>query len=424
MSDRPTADLVVRNAAQVWAFGDHIPGSGLPDVIEGGAIAICQGAIAWTGSEADLARAVDVLPGALWLDAERGIITPGLVDCHTHLVFAGSRAEEHSARCAGESYLSLSARGGGINSTVRATRAASEDTLVSLALPRLGRLLEFGVTTAEIKSGYGLSLEAELRMLRAIGRLGALQPIEVVATLMCAHAIPPEFAGAREAYVALCADEIVPAAARLGAARFCDAFVEEGAFTVDEARHILSRARDLGLRPRLHADQLTSCGAIDLAIELGAATVDHLEALRPGDIPRLARAGIAAVLLPTSTLFLDGARRAPGRDLRDAGVTVALATNLNPGTAMSENAALALGLACRFNGLSAAEALEAFTLGAARALGLGDRLGALCPGFQADLAIHAAPSAEHLAWHLGISHVRQVVKRGRLVLDRPMCACG
>lgn len=424
MSHRPAADLVVRNAAQVWTFGSRVAGSGRPDVIDGGALAAHQGTIAWVGRDADLEREVEVLPEALWLDAARGIVTPGFVDCHTHLVFAGSRAEEHSARCAGESYLSLSAKGGGINSTVRATRAASEDELVALALPRLGRLLEFGVTTAEIKSGYGLTVEAELRSLCAIERLGALQPVETVATLMCAHAIPPEFAHARAAYVDLCAERIVPAAAQLGFVRFCDAFVDEGAFAVDEARRILSRARSLGLCPRLHADQMTSCGAIDLAIELRAATVDHLEALRPCDIPRLAAAGITAVLLPTSTLFLDDLRRAPGRALWDAGVPVALATNLNPGTAMSENAALALGLACRFNGLSAEEALEAFTIGSARALGLGDRLGALCPGFQADLAIHAAPSPAHLAWHLGISHVRQVVKRGCLVLERPVPACG
>lgn len=424
MSHRPVADFVVHDAAQVWMLGSRVAQGGWPDVIDGGALAAHRGVIVWVGRAADLAREVEISPGATVIDAAHGIVTPGFVDCHTHLVFAGSRAEEHSARCAGASYHALSAGGGGINATVRATRAASEDELVTLALPRLARLLEFGVTTAEIKSGYGLSVDAELRALGAIERLGALQPIETVATLMCAHAIPPEFTHARADYVALCVDEIVPAAARLGFVRFCDAFVEEGAFAVAEARHILQRAGALGLRPRLHADQMTSRGAIDLAIELGASSVDHLEALKPADIPRLAEAGIAAVLLPTSTLFLDDPRRAPGRALWDAGVTVALATNLNPGTAMSENAALALGLACRFNGLRAEEALVAFTLGAARALGLDDRIGALCPGFQADLAIHAAPSVEHLAWHLGVSHVRQVVKRGHLVFDRAVPACG
>lgn len=423
MFRRPAADLVVRNASQLWCFGTEVGAGDWPDLVEDGAIAACEGKVVWIGAADALAREVEILPGAVDIDAERGVVTPGFVDCHTHLVFAGSRADEHSARCAGESYLSLSAKGGGINATVRATRAASEDELVSLALPRLGRLLEFGVTTAEMKSGYGLSLDAELRSLNAIARLGALQPIETVATLMCAHAIPPEFASDRAGYVDLCVGEIVPAAARLGFVRFCDAFVEEGAFSVAEARRVLERALEEGLLPRLHADQMTSRGAIDLAIELEAATVDHLEALKAEDIPRLAASGVTAVLLPTSTLFLDDPRRAPGRALRDAGAALALATNLNPGTAMSENASLVLGLACRFNGLSAEEALAAFTVGSARALGLDHRLGALCPGFQADLVVHAAPSAAHLAWHLGVSHVRLVVKRGQVVFERAVASC-
>ena len=424
MDTRTSADLILKNASQLWLFGARAGHGSLPDVLDRGALAARDGRIVWVGPEDELQAQVAALPDALELDAGQGIVTPGFVDCHTHLIFAGSRAEEHSARCAGESYLAIGARGGGINATVRATRAASEDELIDLALPRLARLLSFGVTTAEVKSGYGLTTQSELRSLRAAHRLGALQPIETVATLMCAHAFPPEFARSRADYVALCAEEIVPEAARLNFVRFCDAFVEEGAFELCEARQILARASALGMRPRLHADQMTSRGAIDLALELGAATVDHLEALRPEDIPRLAASQTSAVLLPTSTLFLDDPRRAPGRALWDAGVNVALATNLNPGTAMSENAALTLGLACRFNGLSAEEALAAFTLGAARALGLDDRIGALCPGFQADFAVHAAPSVPHLAWHLGISHVRCVVKRGRRVFacDGPPCA--
>ncbi|MDR0966206.1 MAG: imidazolonepropionase [Myxococcales bacterium] len=424
-SSRPNADLIIHNAAQVWSFGTRVAGSGLPDVIEAGALAVADGAVIWVGPESALATEICAAPDAVWLDAAQGLVTPGFIDCHTHLVFAGTRAEEIAARCAGESYLSISAKGGGINATVRATRATSEDALVELALPRLSRLLGFGVTMAEVKSGYGLSTESELKMLRAIQRLGARQPIETIATLMCAHAIPPEFSSARERYLDLCVSEIVPEAARLGFVRFCDAFVEQGAFEVEEARRVLERAAALGMRPRLHAEQMTSRGAIDLALDLGAATVDHLEALQPTDIPRLAASDVTSVLLPLSTLFLDDPRRAPGRALWDAGARVALATNLNPGTAMSENAALALGLAARFNGLRAEEALEAFTLGAARALGLEDRVGALCPGFQADLVVHAAPSLAHLVWHLGISHVRQVVKRGRLVLDRrdvPRCS--
>jgi imidazolonepropionase len=420
-----SADLAVRNAAELCTMQgpEHGKGEAVLGSIAAGSVACREGRIVWAGPDRTLSAEVEMLPGARVVDASGCVVTPGLIDCHTHLIFAGERADEFASRCEGVSYLAIAERGGGIGATVRATRAASEDDLVRLALPRLRRLLSFGVTTAEAKSGYGLSLSDELKMLRAIARLPALQPIEIVPTLLCAHAVPAEHARSRGAYVDLCVQEIIPEAAKAGLARFCDAFVEQGAFSLEEGRRILRKGKELGLAPRLHADQLSALGAVELAAELGAATADHLESISPRGIEALAESGVSAVLLPTSTLFLKQTRFAPGRALWDAGLNVGLATNLNPGSAMTENAALSLSLACLCNGLSPAEALWAFTRGSARALGLGDRLGAIASGMQADLVVHACANHRHLAYHLAMAHVETVIKRGRVVLERGPGSC-
>jgi imidazolonepropionase len=350
------------------------------------------------------------------LDAQGQLVGPGFVDAHTHLVFAGERSAEFDLRCQGATYLQIAQAGGGIASTVRATRAASEEELVQLALPRLQRLLEHGITTAEVKSGYGLDVENELKMLRVVRRLSALQPVELVPTLLCAHAVPEEYRGRSEAYLELCQKEILPAVAQEGLARFCDVFVEEGAFTPEQARRLLGAARDLGLRPRLHVDQLTAKGGAELAAELGAATADHLEQVSEAGIHALAGAEVTAVLVPTSTLFLRVRPYAPGRRLREAGVNVALGTNLNPGSAMSENLPLALGLACLENGLTAAEAFWAATRGAALALGL-NTYGRLAVGDPANLVIFSCSNYRHLPYHLGINHARIVIQGGHVVRD-------
>jgi imidazolonepropionase len=421
------ADLLIRNASELFratgcAGGPHDPTS---EGSQGGSLACHEGKIVWIGDDSDLDRpgTVSLVPGGRQVRADGCTVSPGLVDCHTHAVFAGDRSAEFAQRCRGATYLDLARAGGGIQSTVRATRAASEEELFELALPRLHRLLSYGITTAEIKSGYGLTLADELKALRVVRRLASAQPVELVPTLLCAHAVPPEHAADRERYVALCLNEILPAVAEESLARFCDAFVEQGAFTIDEGRRILSRGRELGLIPRLHADQLSSMGAAELAGEVGAATADHLEAITPQGIAALAAEGVVAVLLPTSTLFLRQARFAPGRALLDAGLRVALATNLNPGSAMSENAPLALSLACLFNGLTPAEALSAFTSGGAAALGLTETHGALAVGQQADIVIHACPTHQHLPYHLAVNHVRTVLKRGQVVHEAPIPCC-
>ncbi|WP_163864438.1 imidazolonepropionase [Myxococcus eversor] len=417
-------ELLVRNTSEVLTLeGTHRePAEAALTPKPGACVGVREGRIAFVGPESELPSGA-VGPDTQVLDAEGGFVGPGFVDPHTHLVFAGERSAEFDLRNQGATYLEIAKAGGGIVSTVRATRAASEDELVRLALPRVQRLLEQGVTVAEVKSGYGLDLENELKMLRAVRRLGALTPVELVPTLLCAHALPQEYRERREDYVRLCIEEILPAVAREGLARFCDVFVEDSAFTVDEARRILTTGRALGLVPRLHADQLTARGASELAAELGAATADHLEQVTDAGMRALADANVTAVLVPTSTLFLRMRPYAPGRRLRDAGLNIALGTNVNPGSAMSENTALALGLACLENGLSAAEAYWAATRGAALSLGL-QQHGRLAVGDAGDLVLFSCASFRHLPYHLGVGHARTVVKAGRVVVKQALNSCG
>ncbi|WP_224360928.1 imidazolonepropionase [Hyalangium versicolor] len=416
-------DLLIRNTSEVLTVeGTHRePAEQALTPRPNACVGVRGGRVAWVGLEAELPRGA-IGPNTEVLDAEGRMVGPGFVDPHTHLVFAGERSTEFDLRCQGATYLQIAQAGGGIVSTVRATRAASEEELIRLALPRLRRLLEHGVTTAEVKSGYGLDVDNELKMLRVVRRLAELTPVELVPTLLCAHAVPEEFKGRREAYVELCEREILPAVAREGLARFCDIFVEQSAFTPDEARRLLTAAKALGLRPRLHGDQLTSGGCAELAAELGAATVDHLEHVSDAGIRALATADVTAVLVPTSTLFLRMRPYAPGRKLRDAGVNVALGTNINPGSAMSENLPLAMGLACLENGLTAAEVYWATTRGAALALGLSSH-GRLAVGDIADMVIFSCTNYRHLPYHLGVNHARTVLKGGRVVIRDGVSHC-
>jgi imidazolonepropionase len=381
---------------------------------------LCRdGLIVYAGSRE---KAPTASASAKRIDARGQLVTPGFIDAHTHLVFAGERANEFALRCRGASYLEIAQAGGGIVSTVKATRAASEDDLVSKARPRLARLLEQGATTVEAKSGYGLNVADELKLLRAIKRLDADGPLSLVPTLLAAHTLPPEYRDRREDYVRLCIEEILPAVAEAKLARFCDAFVEESAFTLDEGRRILSAGRALGMIPRLHADQLTSGGGAELAAEVGAATADHLEHISKSGIEALARANVASVLVPTSTWFLRQSPFPPGRALADAGVTLALGTNVNPGSAMSENLALAMSLLCLSCGLSPEEVLLAATVGGAKALKLDDR-GRLVPGLRADLVVHGCSSVEHLPYHAAVSHARVVIIEGRIAFERELVDC-
>lgn len=407
---RPKATLVVRNAT--LATCDR----GLSDagIVAGGAVAVDERRIVWVGRDRDLDGAVD-REGARVIDAHGGLVTPGLVDSHTHLVFAGERAGEFALRCTGRSYLDTAISGGGIAVTTRATQAAPDAVLLEGAVARARRLLAQGVTTVEVKSGYGLTVETELRLLRIVHELAhALwREITVVPTFL-AHAVPPERQEDRAAYVGEVCDRLLPVVAKEKLAVSCDVFLEEGAFTPDESRRILEAAAARGLVPRLHADQLGSARGAELAAETGCASADHLEHVEDAGIEAMARAGVVAGLLPLSTFSLGSERYAPARRLLAAGVPLALASNLNPGSAMSENVALVISIACLKLRLSPAEALVAFTAGGARSLRRGD-LGRLAPGCEADLVLWGCGSVEHLAWHMAVNHALAVVKRGRVV---------
>ncbi len=410
-------DLLIRNTAWVITGRGDVRGDAMAALapVRAGAVGIKGNSVAWVGPEADLPKeALTQTPRVL--DAQQGLVTPGLLDCHTHAVFAGQRATEFAMRCAGKSYLEIAAAGGGIVSTVKATRKATEDDLIASARPRLRRLLEQGVTTVEIKSGYGLNFDDELKMLRVVKRLGVLQPATLVPTLLCAHAIPEEYKANRQTYFELCLNTILPAVAKAQLAAFCDIFVEQSAFTADEARALLARASQLGMGVRLHVDQLTpgQKGA-ELAVELKAASADHLEQISDDGIAALAGSETVAVLAPTSTLFVKARPFAPGRKLRDTGTVVALCTNVNPGSAMSDSVSLAMGLACLENGLTPAEALLGFTRAAAMALRL-PQAGRLQEGAPADVAIFACDQLEAIPYNMGTNLVRTVVKNGRVVV--------
>ncbi|MDT7856277.1 imidazolonepropionase [Rubrivirga sp. S365] len=367
------------------------PGAGL---VDRAALVWDEGVVVWAGPEADLpARFAD----AERLSAHGGLVVPGLVDCHTHLVHAGDRSGEFVERIEGTPYLEIAGRGGGILSTVRATRAASDADLEASGRERLDAMLRQGVTTVEAKSGYGLTVADEMRTLRVHRRLADAGPQRIVSTLLAAHAVPPEYADDRAGYVRLVVDEMIPKAAADGLAAFVDVFVEQGAFTGSEARTIFAAAAAHGLGAKLHADQLSDTGGAALSASVGAASADHLEYVSDAGGAALAAAGVVAVSLPIATLVL-GQEPLPARRLLDAGVRVAVATDFNPGSAPSASLPLAMWLACTRQRMTPAEALRGATVEAARALRL-DGVGTLVPGGVADVAVFEAPSLD--AWLAG-----------------------
>jgi imidazolonepropionase len=350
------------------------------------------------------------------IDCRRAVITPGLVDSHTHGIFGRPRYEEQELRAAGLDYMEIARRGGGIHSSVRDLRAQSEDVLFDLTLARVSRLASFGTTTLEIKSGYGLTLADELKTLRVIARLARVLPLRIVPTFLGAHEIPLEHRGsaaARQAYIDCIVHEMIPAVASEGLARFADVFCETGVYTVDESRAILSAARDAGLLLKLHADELTSSGGAELAASLGATSADHLAAISDDGIAALAHGSTVATLLPGTMLFLGKTKHAPARRLIEAGVAVALATDFNPGTSPTVNFPLILTLGVSQLHMSVAEVFVAASVNGAAALGLADRVGQIAPGFSADLALFDIRDARELPYWYGDNRCIASFARGK-----------
>ena len=430
----PFAGLLIEGAAAIATLAGGLrrgSSQGELAIVAGGtAVAAWGDRLIAVGSAADVERRIVAggfpLEAFARLDAAGGLVTPGLIDAHTHLVFAGTREGEWQMRARGAGYLAILAAGGGILSTVAATRAASDADLLAGARARLGEMLANGTTTAEAKSGYGLNTRTELRQLEVIGRLDREGPVQLVPTYLGAHAVAPEFRGrpdAAEAYVAHVIAEQLPAVVRQEIARFCDVFCEKGVFDPGQTTRILEAARGFGLTLRVHADELVASGGAELAARLGCLSADHLAA--PSEVGVAALAGAAeagdpvvATLLPATSWFLGAHHFAPARRFIDAGIPVALATDLNPGTSPTVSLPLVMSIACLEMGLTPAEALAAVTINAAYSIGLGAEVGSIEPGKQADLVVWGLPSVDQIPYWLGGRPVRSVVKRGRLVFGR------
>jgi imidazolonepropionase len=376
------------------------------------AVVVHQGRIQWVGPSDSLDRST--AGDAEEVDCAGMTVLPGFVDCHTHAMFAGSRQDEFAMRAEGRTYQQIAESGGGILSTVRATRAATKKDLKRSTSRRLDAMMQHGTTTVEVKSGYGLSEDGELKMLDALHELKHEHYATIVPTFLGAHAIPPEFAGDPDGYLDLLVTRLLPYVARKGLSDTCDVFCETGYFSADQTRRLLRAAQLLGFRLRLHADQLNQIGASAIGAELRAVSVDHLERIDAPGIARLREAGTAGVLLPGASFFLGGPY-APARDLIDGGVPVAIASNFNPGSCMSFSLPLMMTIACTQMRMTPEEALSAATINAAAVLGLADRLGSIEPGKVADLIVYDAPSYRSIMYEFGVNLARKVIKNGVLL---------
>lgn len=420
-----TGNIIVKNAAEIATPRGRSARAGASmaalEVIPDGAVVVEGGTIARVGPTAqvmaDLRAAGADLSTYDTIDAAGRAVLPGFVDSHTHLVFGGYRAEEYAWRLKGVSYMDILQRGGGILSTVRATRGASREELREAALRRLDAMLAFGVTTVEGKSGYGLDRETEIKQLEVMAELNRKHPLEVVPTFMGAHAVPPEYRGREDDYIDFVLKEVVPEVAGRRLAEFCDVFCEKNVFSVEQSRRLLARAAESGLRPKLHADEIVRLGGAELAAEIGAVSADHLLNASDEGLRAMAEAGVVATLLP-ATAFSLREPYARGRFMIDAGGAVALATDFNPGSCFSESIPLVAALAALYMNLTPEEIVTALTLNAAAALDRAQVIGSIDPGKQGDVVILENPSYRFIPYHLGVSTVEKVIKKGTMVFDK------
>ena len=380
-------------------------------VVENAAIVCENGLISWVGEVQNLPQFID----CQLIDASKKVVTPGLVDAHTHPVFAGSRENEYELRILGKTYQEIALAGGGIRSSVRRTRAVNFEDLLAESREHINLLLQHGTTTAEAKSGYGLSLEDETKSLEVIKELTSENNIDLVPTFLGAHEIPDEFRNNRDSYINLLTEKMIPTVAKRNLAEYCDIFCESHVFSVDEARKILNTAKEYGLKLRLHADQLTLSGGAKLAAELNATTADHLEHIDEESIDALKQAGVIAVLLPGSVFHLGLKQYPPARKMIDSGLAIVIATDFNPGSSPTPSLSMTMSLACTQMRLTPAEALTACTINAAYSLGRGDKIGSLEVGKQADLVIFDCQDYRQIPYFFGTNLVNTVIKRGNIV---------
>jgi imidazolonepropionase len=401
-------DILIENIGELIYFSS----SGELRRINSAYIHISDGLVKSLGEEKDTP---DISSSTSVLNAENKIVTPGLIDSHTHLIFAGSRENEFRRRVAGETYLQIAEGGGGILSTVQSVRESSLDELINNALPHLNNMLNYGTTTAEVKSGYGLDTESELRMLEAIHILNKRHPVYLIPTFLGAHSIPEEFRGNRGGYIKKITDEMIPAVSEQGYARFCDVFCDEGAFTVDEMKLILKQALKYGLKPKAHLDEFRFLGGVQVACELGAVSVEHLTKSGVEEIEAIAGSNTVAVLLPATTFHLGSCEYAKAREFLDKGCEVAIASDFNPGSAFSESLQASFIIASSYLKMLPEEIIRSTTLSGAKAIDLDTEKGLLNTGTPADLVIWDVPNIDYLMYHWGINQAKIVIKNGEII---------
>jgi imidazolonepropionase len=418
-------NMLIKNAAELVTCSGFRAKTGkeMADlhIIEDGAVVIKEGVIEAVGQSGDIENQLKDNGADLSdfdiIDARGKAVLPGFVDSHTHLVFGGYRAEEFSWRLRGDSYMEIMQRGGGIVNTVEATRQASGEQLLESGIRRLNSMLSFGVTTVEGKSGYGLDRETETKQLEVMARLNQIHYLDVVPTFLGAHAVPQEYKGKPDAFIDLMATDVLPRVADQNLAEFCDIFCEKGVFSVEQSRRLLSRAKELGLKLKLHADEIVQLGGAELAAELGAVSADHLLQASGQGIKDMAAAGVVATLLP-ATAFSLKEPYANGRKMIDSNCAVALATDFNPGSCFTESIPLVFALATIYMNISTEEAISALTINGAAALDRADRIGSIDKGKVGDLIILEFPSYTFIPYHLSVSTVEKVIKQGNLVFDK------
>ncbi len=412
-------DLLIRDGQVVTAAHGTCPVRGRDmqelEVIERGWVACAGERIAAVGPRASVENQVEVTSRTQVIDAQGKVVTPGLIDPHTHLIFGGSREDEFYLRARGADYMEIMEAGGGILSSVRATRSASLEELVASGRQRLQWMLQMGVTTVECKSGYGLDLQTELKQLEAVRILQQEQPVELVPTFLGAHAWPPEYEGNQEGYVGFLVDTVLPAVREQGVAEYVDVFTEKGVFSVEQSRRIFQRAVELGFSLRVHADEMHTLGGAELAAELGMASADHLLMVSGQGISALAESDVMPILLP-GTAFSLRKPYAPARKMLEAGLPLALATDFNPGSCPTANLVLVMSLACLYMAMTPEEVFNAVTINAAHSLGRSSRLGSLEPGKQADVVIFGVDDYRKIPYFIGVNLVETVIKAGRLVV--------